>query len=127
MKEIRDHRDYGFVKGRVMGGVTAMKGAYKFITTEASGKVQFILFILMTIAGFAFHISREEWMFQFIVVTMVLSTEAMNTAVEKLCDFVHPDFHERIGFIKDIAAGAVYFSAICAIIVGAFIYIPKFI
>lgn len=125
--KIRDHRDYSFVKGRVMGGVTAMKGAFKFITTEASGKVQFILFILMTIAGFIFKISREEWMFQFIVVAMVLSTEAMNTAVEKLCDFVHPDFHERIGFIKDIAAGAVYFSAICAIIVGAFIYIPKFI
>ncbi len=123
----KDHRDLGFFQGRAAAGVVAMKGAYKFITTEASGKVQFTLFIIMTIAGFYFKISREDWMFQFIAVAMVLSTEAMNTAVEKLCDFIHPDYHERIGFIKDIAAGAVYFSAICALVIGGFIYIPKFI
>ena len=37
---------------------------------------------------------------------MVLVAEALNTAVEKIADFVHPDFHIKIGFIKDIAAGA---------------------
>ena len=45
--------------------------------------------------------------------------------VEKIADFIHPEHHYKIGFIKDIAAGAVWISAIAAIIIGAIIYIPK--
>jgi diacylglycerol kinase (ATP) len=41
--------------------------------------------------------------------------------------FIHPNYHERIGFIKDIAAGAVFFAGITAIIIiGLIIYVPKF-
>ena len=35
--------------------------------------------------------------------------------------------YERIGFIKDISAGAVTFAAITAIITGFIIYLPKFL
>jgi diacylglycerol kinase (ATP) len=56
-----------------------------------------------------------------------LSIESLNTAVEKIADFIHPDFHEKIGFIKDIAAGAVMFAAMAAIAVGLLIYVPKFL
>ena len=38
--------------------------------------------------------------------------------------FIHPDYHERIGFIKDIAAGAVFFAALTAITIGCIIYFP---
>jgi diacylglycerol kinase (ATP) len=55
-----------------------------------------------------------------------MSIEGLNTAVEEIADFVHPDFHNKIGFIKDVAAGAVFFAAITAIIIGCIIYIPKF-
>jgi diacylglycerol kinase (ATP) len=55
---------------------------------------------------------------------LVLSIEGLNTAVEKIADFIHPDYHERIGFIKDIAAGAVFFAALTAIAVGCIIYFP---
>ena len=44
-----------------------------------------------------------------------------------IADFIHPEFHERIGFIKDIAAGAVMFTAIASIVVGLLIYVPKFL
>jgi diacylglycerol kinase (ATP) len=54
-----------------------------------------------------------------------LGIEGLNTAVEKIADFIHPEFHNRIGFIKDIAAGAVLFAAFSAIAVGALIYVPK--
>ena len=48
----------------------------------------------------------------------MLGIEGLNTAVEKIADFIHPEFHERIGFIKDIAAGAVFFAAMTAIAVA---------
>jgi diacylglycerol kinase (ATP) len=87
---------------------------------------QFSIGILMTIAGFYFNITTTEWLFQVFAIGLVMSVEGLNTAVEKVADFIHPEFHERIGFIKDIAAGAVFFAALTAIVIGAIIYVPKF-
>ena len=116
-----------FLKGRIRSLKFAFKGAYLLVTTEHSIMVQFSLGILVTILGFVMDISATEWMFQLIAVGMVLVAESLNTGIEKLCDFVHIDYHERIGFIKDISAGAATFAAIIALIVGLIIYIPKFI
>ena len=88
---------------------------------------QFSLGIVVTIAGFYFHITTTEWLFQTLAIGLVMSIEGLNTAVEKIADFIHPNYHERIGFIKDIAAGAVFFAAMTAIAIGLIIYLPKFI
>ena len=118
-------QDKRFVSGRIKSIGFAVKGAYKLITTEHSVMVQFSLMILMIFAGFYFKISREEWMLQILAFGLVLGIEGLNTAVEKIADFIHPEFHNRIGFIKDIAAGAVLFAAFSAMAVGALIYVPK--
>ena len=103
----------------------ALKGAFKLITTEHSIMVQSSIGVLMIIAGFYFHISHEEWLIQTLAMGLVLGIEGLNTAVEKVADFIHPEYHERIGFIKDIAAGSVFFAAMTAIAIGCIIYIPK--
>lgn len=38
---------------------------------------------------------------------LVLSLEMVNTAIETLCDLVHPEYSEKVKIIKDMAAGAV--------------------
>lgn len=118
-------QDKRFVSGRIKSVGFAVKGAYKLVTTEHSVMVQFSIMVIMIFAGFYFHISREEWMIQVLAFGLVLAVEGLNTAVEKIADFIHPEFHNRIGFIKDIAAGAVLFAAFSAIAVGALIYVPK--
>lgn len=119
-------RDKSFLTGRFKSMGFALRGAIKLATTEHSVMVQTSIAVLLIIAGFYFEISREEWMFQTLAIGLVLSIEGLNTAVEKVADFIHPEFHERIGFIKDIAAGAVFFAAMTAIVIGCLIYIPKF-
>lgn len=118
-------KDNRFVSGRLKSVVFAYKGAYKLITTEHSIMTQFCIGILITIAGFYFKITPTEWLFQIFAIGLVMSVEGLNTAVEKVADFIHPEYNERIGFIKDIAAGAVFFAAITAILIGSIIYIPK--
>ena len=120
-------KDTTFITGRFKSLGFAVKGAYKLIITEHSVMVQSSIALLMVIAGFYFEIDRVEWILQILAFGLVLSIEGMNTAVEKIADFIHPEFHDRIGFIKDIAAGAVFFAAIAAIIVGLLIYVPKFL
>ena len=124
---VKFEKDNSFVTGRFKSMGFAVKGAFKLITTEHSVMVQSSLAIVMIIAGFWFDISRTDWMFQIFAFGVVLSIEGLNTAVEKIADFVHPDFHERIGFIKDIAAGSVFFAALTAIAIGFLIYLPIFI
>jgi diacylglycerol kinase (ATP) len=87
--------------------------------------VQLSVAFLAILAGFYFKISREEWMVQTLATGLVLGVEGLNTAAEKIADFIHPDYHKKIGFIKDIAAGAVFFAALTAIAIACLIYIPK--
>lgn len=119
-------KDNSFFSGRLKSVGFAVKGALKLITTEHSVMVQSSLAVLMTVAGFYFKIDRYEWMMQILVFGLVLGVESLNTAVEKIADFIHPEYHERIGFIKDIAAGAVMFAALAAMAIGLLIYVPKF-
>ncbi|MCZ8090888.1 MAG: diacylglycerol kinase family protein [Flavobacterium sp.] len=119
-------KDNSFFTGRIKSIGFAFKGAFKLITTEHSVMVQSSIALLLIFAGFVFEISREEWMMQILAFGLVLGIESLNTAVEKIADFIHPEFHNKIGFIKDIAAGAVLFAAFAAIAVGLMIYVPKF-
>lgn len=119
-------KDNTFFTGRLKSVGFAFKGAIKLITTEHSIMVQSIVMVCATFLGFYYSISSTEWMFQILVFGLVLSVEGLNTAAEKIADFIHPEFHERIGFIKDIAAGAVFFAALTAFSILCIIYIPKF-
>lgn len=115
---------YDFITGRIRGGGYALKGAWLLLRHEPSIQVQFVLSLIMTFAGFYFDISATEWILQLLAIGLVMCTEGLNTAVENIADFVHPDFHIKIGRIKDVAAGAVFFAAIIASIIGAIIYVP---
>ena len=117
-------KDETLFSGRLKSIGYAVKGAIKLITSEHSIMVQATIAVIMTVAGFYFGINRYEWLIQILVFGLVLGIEGLNTAVEKIADFVHPEFHERIGFIKDIAAGAVFFAALTAIAIGCIIYFP---
>lgn len=117
-------KDNSFFTGRLKSVTYAFKGALKLISTEHSVMVQFSIGVLLSFAGFYFDITASEWLFQTLAIGLVMSVEGLNTAVEKIADFIHPEFHERIGFIKDIAAGAVFFAAITAIVIGLIIYVP---
>lgn len=115
---------YDFITGRIKGGGYAIKGAWLLLRHEPSIQVQFVLAILVTIAGFYFDITTTEWIMQLLAIGLVMGIEGLNTAVENIADFVHPDFHVKIGRIKDVAAGAVFFAAVIAAIIGMIIYFP---
>ena len=55
---------------------------------------------------------------------MVWVAEALNTALELLCDAVSPDFHPLVGKAKDVAAGAVLISAMGAATLGFIVFGP---
>jgi diacylglycerol kinase (ATP) len=114
-----------FIKSRLWGVGYAFKGALVLLKTEASIKIQFFIAAIVTLAGFYFDISSNEWLIQTLAIGLIMSIEGLNTAIEKISDFIHPEHHSKIGLIKDIAAGAVFIASVSAVIIGFIIYIPK--
>ncbi|MCQ0112033.1 diacylglycerol kinase (ATP) [Zhouia amylolytica] len=114
-----------FIKDRIKSIGYAFRGAYLLVKTESSIQIQTGIAIIVTIAGFFFEISASEWAIQILTIGLIMGVEGVNTSIEKMADFVHPEHHKKIGFIKDIAAGAVFMTAIAAIVVGLIIYLPK--
>jgi len=114
-----------FLVNRLKSVGYAFKGAFLLLKTEASIKIQFIIAVIVTIAGFYYNISSTEWIVQILAIALVMSIEGINTAIEEMANFIHPKPHDKIGLIKDIAAGAVFIASVFASIIGLFIYLPK--
>lgn len=95
------------------------------LRTEPSIKIQFFIALLVTALGFYLEISTIEWMIQVLAIGMVMGVESVNTAIEKICDYIQPNLDPKIGFIKDISAGAVMIVSVLASIAGLIIYLPK--
>lgn len=115
----------GFFIGRIKSLKYAFKGMWILITTEDSIKVQLSVAFIAIILGFLLDISAIEWMLQFLAIGLVLVAEAANSAIEEVADFIHPEFHKKIGKIKDIAAGIPTFAVLTSLIIAGIIYIPK--
>jgi len=85
---------------------------------ENNAKVHLLLAMLVIAAGLWLGLSRVEWAIILTQIGLVWAAEAINTAIEKLCDFVSPGLHPQIKAIKDMASGAVLMVAIMAVVVG---------
>lgn len=103
----------------------AFEGIGEAWKTEQNLKIHFIIMTLVIIAGIIFNISAMEWIVCLLLFAIVISLELINTAIETTVDIAMPDINEKAKYAKDIAAGAVLFSAIISIIVGLIIFLPK--
>ncbi|MGY6647567.1 diacylglycerol kinase [Wenyingzhuangia sp. IMCC45574] len=121
MKEQRKN----FLIDRIYSLGYAFKGLWHLLKTENAVKVHVTSTIILTITGFLFDLNNYEWMFQFLSLGLVMGVEALNSSIEKIADFVQPNFDTKIGTIKDVSAGAVLFAAMYGGIVLGIIYIPK--
>ena len=113
------------LRNRMRSLYHAMTGILEFIREEHNAQIHVVGTIAVGMAAYIFHVSIMEAATLAIVTGGVWLTEMLNTCVERIMDFVHPEEHPKIKFIKDLAAGAVLVAAITAVIVGLLIFIPK--
>jgi diacylglycerol kinase len=105
--------------------VNAFHGLRDCVLHEKNFRIQYVIAILIVIAGIFFKLNATEWILILICFATVLSFEIINSAMEKLCDLVCPDFNLTIKKVKDMAASAVLLSAIISFIIGCIIFLPK--
>lgn len=96
----------------------AFSGIGYMVATQPHARLHFLAVAIVCGAGWWLSIPLSDWAILALVCGMVLATEAINTAMEHLCDVVCPAWNEDVRRTKDVAAGAVLISAIVAGIVG---------
>lgn len=111
-----------FLAARALSFKAAIKGLIWLSTKELHFKLHLIATVAVIWFGFFKKISATDWLFVVLAAALVLVSEALNSAIERLADFVEPKYHEKIGIIKDISAGAVLISAIVALIIGYIVF-----
>lgn len=104
----------------------ALEGILSLIKYERNFRIEFLAFLLNLFLIIVLKLSAVDSMFILGVCLLVLISEMLNSAIEKICDFIQPEKDSRIKQIKDISAGAVLLSVILSGITGILVY-PKYV
>lgn len=98
----------------------------KLAMKEPNMRVHAAAGLLVSAAGFIVGLSEIEWCILLLTVGGVFALEMINTAIEKTVDLVTNEFKPLAKMAKDLAAGAVLFFSLIAVIIGVLLFLPKF-
>lgn len=96
-----------------------------FFDREQNLLVHIIAAILVTIFGFIFKISLLEWLLIYSMIALVITSELINSSIELVVNLYTTEFNPLAMIAKDVASSGVLVSAITALLVGLYIFIPK--
>lgn len=103
----------------------ALQGLIYALTTQPNFFVHCIFASLVILVGLFFHLEIYEWLAIALSISLVVTIEAVNTALETIVDLVTEEYHPKAKIAKDLAAASVLLSSIGAAIVGLIIFLPK--
>lgn len=110
-----------FIRDRINSLHHAFNGIRFAIKSETHIQLHLIATIAVGAIGYYFKFTTTEWLIVITCICIVISVEILNTAIELLCNFIHPKHHPKIGRIKDLSAGAVLICSVASAIIGAYI------
>ncbi|MEO8387662.1 diacylglycerol kinase family protein [Polaromonas sp.] len=105
----------------------AFEGIALMLKTQHNAWVHLIATTLVTGLAVWYRVNASDWRWLIGAVAMVWMAEAMNTAVESLCDVVSPQYSLAVKCAKDVAAGSVLIAACAAAAIGVITFWPYFL
>ena len=115
-----------FILLRLKSFAYALQGMVYLVRTQPNARLHLLAAALVCAVGGVVGLSRAEWLWIIVAITLVWCAEAFNTALEQLADALHPENHPGIGRAKDVAAAAVLTAAVGAAVIGMLVFVPHF-
>ena len=104
-----------------------LEGINFVITNESNFKKEIVIGIIALLLSYILKISRIEFIIILIMIALVLTSEIINTSIEKVVDLYTKDYNNLAKIAKDVSAGSVLVMSIFSLLVGAIIFLPKII
>lgn len=114
-----------YLQKRIASFRFAFQGVRTLFRTQPNARIHLLAGSSAIALAWGLGCSPTEWALLLLTMGAVLVAEAFNTALEFLTDLASPEYHELAGKAKDVAAAAVLFTAIVALGVAIFIFLPK--
>jgi diacylglycerol kinase (ATP) len=108
--------------GRLESLRYAARGLRALLAHEPNARVHLAATAAALAVGIALGLTPLEWCAVVTAMALVWMAEALNTAVEALCDLVHPDPHPLVARAKDVAAAGVLCAALGAAAIGVLVF-----
>lgn len=110
------------------GSVKNCLDGISYVTkSEKNFKREIALGIIALILSYILKIDKIEFIIVLTMICLVLTTEIINTAIERAVDLVTKEYHELARIAKDVSAGSVLVTSTFALIIGIIIFMPKII
>lgn len=103
----------------------AIEGIIHSVRTQRNMRIHMAAAIIVLTICFFYDLSKMELLILIITISMVISAELINTAVELAIDATTNYYHPLAKLAKNAAAGAVLVTAINAVAVGYIIFWDK--
>lgn len=100
----------------------AIEGLVHVFRTQRHMRFHFLTLVLVLIFSMIFQLRREQIIVLLFTISLVLTAEMFNTAIEAVVDLVTQTYHPLAKFAKDIAAGAVLVTVINALAIGVLLF-----
>lgn len=100
----------------------AFRGILAAVKTQRNMRIHITAAVYVTAFSFFYDLTRTEYALLALTFVAVMSCEMINTAIEAAVDISSPDYSEKAGFAKDVAAGAVFVAAVFAVVVGVLLF-----
>jgi diacylglycerol kinase len=101
----------------------AFLGVGHLFATEWNFRIHVVATVSAFVAGLILRFGYAEWLVIGTLIGLVLTAEALNTAIERLVSLLHPEIHPLARAAKDTAAAGVLLASLTALVVGAAILI----
>jgi diacylglycerol kinase len=104
----------------------ATKGVHYTLTTQVNIWVQLTAALVVLLAAYFLDFSLEHYLLLLLTIGFVLAAELFNTAIEEMTNLLSPEYRDKAGVVKDVAAGAVLVASVTAALVGIILFTYAF-
>lgn len=115
--KINENRLINSFKYAIAGLTHAIKG-------EKNLQFHVVMTVITVLLAFIFDFSAYKWTILLLTIGIVISLELVNTAIEATVNLNTTDLHPLAKIAKDVAAAAVFFFSIIAVIIGLILFLP---
>jgi diacylglycerol kinase (ATP) len=102
----------------------AFSGLLTLLLEQHNARLHLLASVAVVVLALVLDVSRGDWLVLLLTIALVWLAEALNSALEYLCDAAVPERNPLIRKAKDVAAAGVLICAAFAVVIAALVFIP---
>ena len=103
----------------------AISGLIYCLKSQINMKIHIVIALAVLLLSIMIDLTRMELIALYITTTMVLVAEMINTSIETVVDMISKKYHPMAEIAKNVAAGAVFLTAVNAVVVGYLLFFDR--